>query len=125
MLGTRTLFETARVVIGFLLMTQAAFVIAACGWMERSPAIAVQHAAAAELPPCHEPAPVSSEGPLCLSHCLESVQSLDKPSFAVAVLPAAPVLVVVARPVFVSGMSAAQEPPAGPPLRILFQSLQI
>lgn len=125
MLGRKVLLKMASIVLGFVLMTQAAFVNAACGWAERAPAMAVQYASAAETPPCHEHSPAPSEGPLCLTHCLESVQSLDRPSFAVALLPAAPVLVVVARPVFVSGMSAAQEPPAGPPPRILFQSLQI
>jgi len=125
MLGRTVLLKTASVVLVFVLMTQIAFVSAACGWAERAPAIAVQHAAAAEAPPCHEHAAAPSEGPFCLAYCLQSVQSLDRPSVAVAVLPNAPVLVVIPQPVFLADIGAGQDPAAGPPPRILFQSLQI
>ena len=110
-----------------MLFTQAALVFAACESAWRAPALAIALAA----PPgndatCHEQ---GGNANLCLAHCLCEDQSLDKPLVKVPALSAAPVFFVPA--VLVSPHEAcaprrlAVPHAAGPPLRILFQSLLI
>jgi hypothetical protein len=125
MLTRKLRLLVSRVLVGAALLAQAAYVVAACGWMERAPAMAVQNAAAIDVPPCHEPAASSAEGPLCLSHCMQGFQSLDKPQIAVASVSSAPVYLVMLQPTSRATVQATPAPPAGPPPRILFQSFQI
>jgi hypothetical protein len=117
----------ARLALAAMLFTQAALVFAACESAWRAPALAIALAA----PPgndatCHEQ---SGNANLCLAHCLGEDQSLDKPLVKVPALSVAPVFFMPA--VFVSPHEAraprrlAVPHAAGPPLRILFQSLLI
>jgi hypothetical protein len=125
MLTKRLRLLVSQALLGAVLLAQAAYVVAACGWMERAPARAVQNAAVSDVPPCHEPAASPAEGPLCLSHCMQGFQSLDKPQVAVASVAAAPVYLVLTQPAFRASVQAVPAPLAGPPPRIRFQSLQI
>ena len=115
----------ALVLLGGFLLSQAAMAFAACQSPERAPADAVRFAAGAGVPPCHEPAPASSEGSICLGHCTAGLQSLDKPAAPMVALPASPVLFVVPTTYFSPLLAAAPQPAYGPPRRILFRSLQI
>ena len=108
-----------------MLFTQAALVFAACESAWRAPALAIA-APQGNDATCHEQ---GGNANLCLAHCLCEDQSLDKPLVKVPALSAAPVFFVPA--VLVSPHEAcaprrlAVPHAAGPPLRILFQSLLI
>lgn len=108
-----------------MLFAQAAFALAACDlYRARSHALMIA-AQAAERAPCHEPA---ENGKLCLAHCQNGDQTLDKHQVKVPESIVQPVLVVRGlqargRPVLVPARLPA--PAAGPPPRILFQSLLI
>lgn len=108
-----------------MLFAQAAFALASCN-LYRAQSHAVMIAAQdAQREPCHE----SGENPnLCLAHCQGGEQTLDKHQVKVPELFLQPVLVI-------RGLQAARQPilvatrlpvpAAGPPPRILFQSLLI
>jgi len=104
---------------------QAAFALASCDlYRVRSHALMIA-AQAAERMPCHEPA---ENGSLCLAHCQNGDQTLDKHQVKVPELFVQPVLVIRGlqargRPVLV--LARLPAPAAGPPPRILFQSLLI
>jgi len=108
-----------------MLFAQAAFALASCDlYRARSHALMIA-TQAAERTPCHEPA---ENGSLCLAHCLNGDQTLDKHQVKVPELFVQPVLVIRGlqarvRPVLVPARLPA--PAAGPPPRILFQSLLI
>ena len=107
-----------------MLFAQAAFALAACDPAQgksRTHMIAVQHAAPA---PCHAPADNAS---LCLTHCQAGEQTLDKHQVKVPDPVSAAVLVVRAPQVreAVRFVSRAPSRAAGPPPRILFQTLLI
>lgn len=108
-----------------MLFAQAAFALASCDlYRARSHALMIA-AQAAERTPCHEPA---ENGNLCLAHCQNGDQTLDKHQVKIPELFVQPVLVIRglqarAKPALVSARLPA--PAAGPPPRILFQSLLI
>lgn len=127
MLTRATLKEFARLALAAMLFTQATLVFAACESALRVPALVIALAAQEiDGQNCHEPAINAN---LCLTHCLGEDQSLDKPLVKVPALPVAPVLFT--SPALVSQHQAraprrvAVPHAAGPPLRILFQSLLI
>jgi len=123
-LTRHTLQRTARLLLGALLLAQAALAAAACEWGAREAARAVAMAAGAENPLCHEAAAPSAESGLCLTHCLGDQQSLDKPSVAVP----APVRFMVRAATPVAPPVPWRERPlaaSAPPPRILFQSFLI
>ena len=110
-----------------MLFTQAALVFAACESAWRSPArviALVEQGIDGEN--CHEPAINAN---LCLAHCLGEDQSLDKPLVKVPALAVAPVYFMPAVHVLPHEVRVprrlAVPHAAGPPLRILFQSLLI
>ena len=127
MISRSTLKGLARLAIAAMLFTQAALVFAACESARRTPALVI---ALAEQKidggDCHEQAVNVN---LCLAHCLGEDQSLDKPLVKVPALSVAPVFFMPA--VLVSPYELrvprrlAVPHAAGPPPRILFQSLLI
>ncbi len=122
-----TLKGLARVALAAMLFTQAALVFAACESARRAPALVI---ALAERQMsgenCHEAAINVN---LCLAHCLGEDQSLDKPLVKVPALSVAPVFVLptmlVAPQETRTSRRLAVPQAAGPPARILFQSLLI
>lgn len=127
MVSRSTLKGMARLALAAVMFTQAALVFAACESAWRSPArviALVEQGIDGEN--CHEPAINAN---LCLAHCLGEDQSLDKPLLKVPALAVAPVLFMRAE--FASHLQSAAPQrlavphAAGPPLRILFQSLLI
>ena len=112
---------SARFLLAVLVLAQGMLAFAGCDMPERSAALAI----AASGMPCHEP---TGETTLCLAHCLAEDQNLDKASFFVPALGAAPVLMWRLAP-----QSPPRElvrarlmpPQAAAPPRILFQSLLI
>ena len=129
MFPRRTLLRTTRLLLGAFLLAQAALALAACEWGARDAARAVAMSAGSGEAPCHEPANAEPEGGgLCLTHCLGSHQSLDKPSAAVPALVS--VVVLTAAPAMQQAVlrAARRERPlaaSAPPPRILFQSFLI
>lgn len=125
MFSRSTLKGIARLALATLLFAQAALAFAGCDWLRAAPALAIS-ASSSQLP-CHEEPAVNAN--LCLAHCLGEDQSLDKPVVKVPAFFIAPILLVPA--VSVSPDQArvpqrrAAPRAAGPPLRILFQSLLI
>lgn len=127
-MGSRsTLKGMARLALAAMLFTQAALVLAACESAWRAPARVI---ALAERgmngENCHGP---GTNVNLCLAHCLGDDQSLDKPLVKVPALSVAPLFFI---PALFLSPDEARGPPgrdvphaAGPPLRILFQSLLI
>ena len=110
-----------------MLFTQAALVFAACESAWRAPALVIALAEQGiNAENCHEQ---GSNVNLCLAHCLGEDQSLDKPLVKVPALSVAPVFFMPA--VLVSPYELrvprrlAVPHAAGPPPRILFQSLLI
>ena len=106
-----------------MLFAQAAFALAACDPVQggsRAHMIAQQ----ADPAPCHEPAENAS---LCLAHCQAGEQTLDKHQVKVPEPLSGAVLFVRASQVLqiVRFVSRAPSPTAGPPPRILFQTLLI
>jgi len=113
--------------VAAILFTQAALVFAACESVSRTPALVIALAdRGAHSENCHEQ---EINVNLCLAHCLGGDQSLDKPLLKVSALSVAPVFFM---PVVLVPQHQARAPQrlavshaAGPPLRILFQSLLI
>lgn len=117
----------ARLALAAILFAQAALVFAACELASRAPALAIASAVERiEGATCHEQ---EMNLNLCLAHCLGDDQSLDKPLVKVPALSAVPVLIVAQMPVSLHRArvhrSRAVPHAAGPPPRILFQSLLI
>lgn len=108
-----------------MLLAQAAFARAACNlYLSRTHAVMIA-AQTAERTPCHEPA---ENGSLCLAHCQDGDLTLDKHQVKVPELFVHPALVIRgeqarSRPVLVPARLPARA--AGPPPRILFQSLLV
>lgn len=108
-----------------MLFAQAAVALAACDhYRARSQALMIA-AQAAERTPCHEPV---ENDKLCLAHCQSGDQTLDKHQVKIPDSIIQPVLVTRGlqtnhTPVLVP--ARLPTPAAGPPLRILFQSLLI
>jgi len=122
----RALHAAGILALAAMLFAQAALALASCELIQRAPAhalaMALQEIQAA---PCHEPAQNFN---LCLAHCRDNDQTLDKPLVKIppACLEALPA-VRVRQELRVARLNSARlpTPNAGPPLRILFQSLQI
>jgi hypothetical protein len=115
--------HAAIAALAAMLFAQAAFALAACDPVQgrsRAHMIAQQ----ADPAPCHEPADNAS---LCLAHCQAGEQTLDKHQVKVAAPFFAAVLIVRAPQVPEAGrfVRRAPVPIAGPPPRILFQTLLI
>ena len=127
MVSRSTLTGLARLALAAMLFTQAALAFAACESAWRAPALVIglaeTHGGGEN---CHEAAVNVN---LCLAHCLGEDQSLDKPLVKVPALAAVPVFVLPAtflapREIRVP-LRLAVPQAAGPPARILFQSLLI
>ena len=110
----------ARVALVAVVYAQAAIAFAACESMMPSAAQAIVQAGMT----CHEPEQNTN---LCVSHCLASDQSLDKPSLFVPMfaLPSLPIFVSFSHPVARLSASHMRAPVTGPPIRILFRTLLI
>lgn len=126
MVSRSTLTGMARLALAAMLFTQAALVLAACESAWRAPALVIALAEREnDGENCHEP---GINVNLCLAHCLGDDQSLDKPLVKVplSVVPVffMPVLFVSLDEARASQRRAVPHA-AGPPLRILFQSLLI
>lgn len=124
MISRSSLKAIARLALAAMLFTQAALAAAAC---EAGQAVlAIAHSEDRAAGGCHEP----EDSPnLCLTHCLGGDQSLDKPLVKIPALVAAPLC--SRAPVFqrhdatcAPGRMAVPRA-AGPPPRLLFQSLLI
>lgn len=127
MVSRSTLKGMARLALAALLFAQAALVLAACDSIRRAPALAIALAAPpGDDPTCRER---GGNANLCLAHCLGGDQSLDKPLVTIPALPSAPVLSLQAPLVSLHDARATRRfavpHAAGPPPRILFQSLLI
>ena len=117
-------FFAAIAALAAMLFAQAAFALAVCnpqGMPSRAQALveADQHA------PCHEPAENAN---LCLAHCQNAEQTLDKHQVKLPDLSAVPVLQVRGARHMVSRRTWAPSvlsPVVGPPPRILFRTLLI
>lgn len=127
MVSRSTLKGMARLALAAMLFTQAVLVFAACESAWRTPALVIALAEQRiDGGNCHEQ---GINVNLCLTHCLGGDQSLDKPLVKVPALSVAPVFFMPA--VHVSPHEArvprrlAVPHAAGPPPRILFQSLLI
>ena len=123
MMRTRRRFGAAIAALAAMFFAQAAFALAACDPVQgksRAHMIAQQTDSA----PCHEPAENAS---LCLAHCQAGEQTLDKHQVKVPEPLSGAVLFVRAPqvPQVVRFVSRAPSPTAGPPPRILFQTLLI
>lgn len=125
MLSRSALKAMARAALAALLFAQAALAVAACESVRRAPALALaEHRLDGET--CHEQ---GTNVNLCLAHCLGEDQSLDKPLVKVPALSAVPVFSKPAVPISLHDVCGprrlAVPHAAGPPPRILFQSLLI
>ena len=113
----------ARTLLTLMLFAQAAMAWSACEWPQRAPERAVL--AAADAMPCHD----ADYGAVCLAHCQSERQVVQKVSFVVHAMPAAPVLVLVqpveTEPDLDVSKSLFSTPGISPPRRILLQSLQL
>ena len=121
MIGSRRRRSIARLLVAAALFAQAAFALAACDLADRTPVQAI----AQSSQPCHQPETSTN---LCVSHCLASDQSLDKPMvFVPALFAGAPLVVVRISPPAAPAHAVREtaKPAAGPPPRILFQSFLI
>jgi hypothetical protein len=124
MMRSRHRFFAALAALAAMLFAQAAFALAACD-TGKMPSRAQVLAQGEEHAPCHEPAENVN---LCLAHCQNAEQTLDKPQVKLPVLSAVVGLEVrgwqrVARSF--AWAPRAPSPAAGPPLRILYRSLLI
>jgi len=122
-----TLRQIARLALAAMLFTQAALAFAACESAWRTPVLAIMFTEQRiDGENCHEPAINAN---LCLVHCLGEDQTLDKPLVKVPALPVALVsfnpMAFVPRHQAGAPLRPAVPHAAGPPLRILFQSLLI
>lgn len=127
MVSRSTLKGMARLALAAMLFTQAALVFAACESAWRAPALVIALAEhGIDGGNCHEQ---GINVNLCLAHCLGDDQSLDKPLVKVPALSVAQVFFIPAMLVSPHEARAPRRPAvphaAGPPLRILFQSLLI
>lgn len=116
-------FHAAIAALVAMFFAQAAFALAACDPVQaksRAHMIAQQ----ADPAPCHEPADNAS---LCLTHCQAGEQTLDKHQVKVPNPLSAAVLFVRTPQIreAVRFIPRAPSPAAGPPPRILFQTLLI
>ena len=121
MIGSRKRRSIARLLVAAALFVQAAFALAACELADRNPVQAI----AESSHPCHQPETSTN---LCVSHCLASDQSLDKPKVFVPALALGTPLVVARDSAPLAPVDAIREtarPVAGPPPRILFHSFLI
>lgn len=107
-----------------MLFAQAAFALAACDPVQGKSRAHMIAALQDDPAPCHEPADNAS---LCLAHCQAGEQTLDKHQVKVPDPLSGAVLFVRAPQVrqVVRFVSRAPSPTAGPPPRILFQTLLI
>ena len=124
MRSRRFLSAAGLAALAAMLFAQAAFALAACDPAQaqsRAHMIAVQQAAPA---PCHE---LADNASLCLAHCQAGEQTLDKHQVKVPAPLLAALLIVRAPqvPEAVRFVRRAPVPAAGPPPRILFQTLLI
>lgn len=127
MFSRSTLRRLGRLALAAMLFTQVALVFAACESAQRAPALVI---ALAERQVngehCHDAAINVN---LCLAHCLGEDQSLDKPVVQVPALSIAPLFFLPAVSAATQEARAPQRlavpQAAGPPARILFQSLLI
>lgn len=108
-----------------MLFAQAALALASCDLFRTQSHAAMVAAQDAESAPCHE----AGENPnLCHAHCQSGDQSLDKHQVKVPEPVMQPVPLLPDRREFYLSIAVAPRAPsatAGPPLRILFQSLLI
>ena len=121
MIGSRRRRSISRLLVAAALFAQAAFALAACDLAERNPVEAIAQSGH----PCHQP---ETNTNLCVSHCLASDQSLDKPVVFVPALTLGTPLVVARVSAPLAPVHAVREtakPVAGPPPRILFHSFLI
>jgi len=126
MRSRRVMRFVGKLALAAMLFAQAAFALAACDLISRTPAHAFAMAGAyVPDPNCHEPGGGAN---LCLAHCQAENQSLDKPQVKVPALALQPVLGARAAQVALNEpVEFARHPVAwaAPPLRILFQSFLI
>lgn len=125
MFTRRSSLRTARLLLGVFLVAQAGLAMAGCDWGARDAARAVVLAAGSGEAPCHEVAAPSAGPGLCLTHCLGSLQSLDKPMTG---LPPQAAIAVLTVPPPAARTVLGRQPllaTAAPPPRILFQSFLI
>jgi hypothetical protein len=127
MLKRRSIARVARLLVGLLAFAQAALAWSACDWLDRAPQRAIaQHQSQPAEGDCHHAAvPMTN---LCLMHCTNDQQSLDKPSLQLPALADAAVLVVHAPLAITAGAGAIRRnvsPFSGaPPPRILFGAMR-
>ena len=120
MIGSRRRRSIARL-LAAALFAQGTFASAASDLADRNPVEAIAQSGH----PCHQP---ETNTNLCVSHCLASDQSLDKPVVFVPALTLGTPLVVVRVSAPLAPVHAVREtakPVAGPPPRILFHSFLI
>jgi len=122
----RALHAAGILALAAMLFAQAALALASCELIRRTPAHALAMALQdAQAAPCHKPAKNPN---LCLAHCRGNEQTLDKPLVKIPAvsLEALPAVRVGQEPQE-AGLASARLPLpiAGPPRRILFQSLLI
>lgn len=102
-----------------MLFLQAAYAFAACELPEGRSGMAAMHAAA--MPGCHE---AQAPEALCLAHCQAEDQTLGKLQPGLPDLPLPPARVHIApAPMRAQAPMPPVVPHAGPPPRILYQSL--
>lgn len=123
----RLLRRGALAALAAMLFAQGALALAACdvsGTPSRGAALAMS-VDGVQQPPCHE-APPAVE-PLCLAHCQANDPSLDKAQAPIVVPPVVALPSGSVQGLVYSGdrRNAETPPPASPPARILFRSLQI
>lgn len=126
MMRSRRLSYLAGIaVLAAMLFAQAAFALTSCNLYRTQSHAVMTGAQDAEGDACHES---GENANLCLAHCQGADQTLDKHQVKIPELILQPVLVIrglqaAGRPVLVPARLPA--PVAGPPPRILFQSLLI
>lgn len=117
-------FIAAIAALAAMLFAQAAFALAVCNPQDM-PSRALALVEADRHAPCHEPAENVN---LCLAHCQNAEQTLDKHQVKVPSLPAVAVLEVPSSPRVphaIAWAPRAPAPAAGPPPRILYRSFLI
>lgn len=109
-----------------MLFAQAAFALAACDPGRMSSRAQMLAALSEEHAPCHEPA--ENNVNLCLTHCQNGEQTLDKHQVKVPGFALQAVLVVPSRQALrppIAWTPRAPSPVASPPPRILYRTLII
>ena len=125
MMGKRDRYTAALAALAAMLFAQVAFALAACDAARMPSRAAVLMQNEQHATPCHEPAENVN---LCLAHCQNAEQTLDKHHVKLPVFAAVAVLELgggqhTARPR--AWAPRAPFPAAGPPPRILYHSLLI